>query len=129
MVMDAKYMVALAMAAGIGLGAAAVEGLHAQAKRAGYVVAEINVDDREGYMKEFLPPAARAIEEAGGKYVVRGGKTVSLQGEVPPSRVVILRFESMDKAQAWYDSPARRDSQAIGDKYATFRVFLVEGDR
>ena len=88
------------MAAGISLGAAAVEGLHAQAKRAGYVVAEINVNDQDGYMKEFLPPAVKAIEQAGGKYVVRGGKTVSLQGEAPPSRVVILRFESMDKAQA-----------------------------
>jgi len=117
------------MAAGISLGAAAVERLHAQAKRPGYVVAEINVRDRDGYMKEFLPSAAKAIEEAGGKYVVRGGKTVSLQGEAPPSRVVILRFESMDKAQAWYNSAGRKDSQAIGEKYATFRVFLVEGDR
>jgi uncharacterized protein (DUF1330 family) len=117
------------MAAGIVVCAAAVEGLHAQTKRAGYVVAEINVKDSERYMKEFLPPAAKAIEEAGGKYVVRGGKTVSLQGEAPPSRVVILRFESMDKAQAWYESPARKDTQAVGDKYATFGVFLIEGDR
>ena len=123
------YKVALAMAAGISLGAAAVEGLHAQAKRAGYVVAEIDMNDQDGYMKEFLPPAVKAIEEAGRKYVVRGGKTVSLQGEAPPSRVVILRFESMDKAQAWYNSAGRKDSQAIGEKYATFRVFLVEGDR
>jgi len=87
------------------------------------------MNDQDGYMKEFLPPAVKAIEEAGGKYVVRGGKTVSLQGEAPPSRVVILRFESMDKAQAWYNSAGRKDSQAIGEKYATFRVFLVEGDR
>jgi len=62
------YKVALAMAAGISLGAAAVEGLHAQAKRAGYVVAEIDMNDQDGYMKEFLPPAVNAIEEAGGKY-------------------------------------------------------------
>ena len=67
------------------------------------------MNDQDGYMKEFLPPAVKAIEEAGGKYVVRGGNTVSLQGEAPPSRVVILRFESMDKAQAWYNSPGRKD--------------------
>jgi uncharacterized protein (DUF1330 family) len=121
------YKVAFAIAVGICLSAAAVEGLHAQAQRAGYVVA--NVKNPDGYMKEFLPSAAKAIAEAGGKYVVRGGKTVSLQGEAPPSRVVVLRFESMDKAQTWYDSLARRDSQAIGDKYATIRIFLVEGDR
>lgn len=125
--MKAKYGIALAMAGSFVLGAIAVQSLHAQAKPAGYVIAEINVKDRDGYMKEFLPPAAKAIEDAGGKYVVRGGKTVSFQGEPPPSRVIVLHFENMDKAQAWYDSPGRKDSQAIGDKYATFRIFAVEG--
>ena len=80
------YKVAFAMAAGISLGAAAVEGLHAQAKRAGYVVAEINVHDYDGYMKKFLPLAAKAIEEAGGKYVVRGGRA-AIGGADAPARV------------------------------------------
>jgi uncharacterized protein (DUF1330 family) len=39
----------------------------------------------------------------------------------------VLQFESMDKAQAWWDSPGRKNSQTIGDKYATFRIFAVEG--
>jgi uncharacterized protein (DUF1330 family) len=83
--------------------------------------------DKDGYAKEFIPPAAKAIEEGGGKYVVRGGKTTSFQGTPPASRVVVLQFESMDKAQAWWDSPGRKNSQLIGDKYATFRIFAVEG--
>jgi uncharacterized protein (DUF1330 family) len=125
--MKTKYTVALAMAASFALGALAVQGLHAQAKPAGYVVVEVAVTDKDGYAKEFIPPAAKAIEEGGGKYVVRGGKTTSFQGTPPASRVVVLQFESMDKAQAWWDSPGRKNSQTIGDKYATFRIFAVEG--
>jgi uncharacterized protein (DUF1330 family) len=125
--MKTKYTVALAMAASFALGALAVQGLHAQAKPPGYVVVEVAVTDKDGYAKEFIPPAAKAIEEGGGKYVVRGGKTTSFQGTPPASRVVVLQFESMDKAQAWWDSPGRKNSQPIGDKYATFRIFAVEG--
>ena len=125
--MKTKYTVALAMAASFALGALAVQGLHAQAKPPGYVVVEVAVTDKDSYAKEFIPPAAKAIEEGGGKYVVRGGKTTSFQGTPPASRVVVLQFESMDKAQAWWDSPGRKNSQPIGDKYATFRIFAVEG--
>ena len=125
--MKTKYTVALAMAASFALGALAVQGLHAQAKPPGYVVVEVAVTDKDGYAKEFIPPAAKAIEEGGGKYVVRGGKTTSFQGTPPASRVVVLQFESMDKAQAWWDSPGRKNSQPIGDKYATFRIFAAEG--
>jgi uncharacterized protein (DUF1330 family) len=125
--MNAKYAIALAMSVGIVVGAAAVQVLHAQAKPPGYVVVEAAVTDKDGYVKEFIPPAAKAIAEGGGKYVVRGGKTVSLSGTPPAARVVVLEFESLDKAQAWWDSPGRKDSQAIGDKYATFRIFAAEG--
>jgi len=126
-IMDTRFKVALALTAGIALGALAVQGLHAQAKPVGYVVVEVAVTDKDGYAKEFIPPAAKAIEEGGGKYVIRGGKTVSFQGTPPASRVVVLQFESMDKAQAWWDSPGRKNSQTVGDKYATFRIFAVEG--
>jgi len=44
-----------------------------------------------------------------------------------PNRIVLFHFENMDKAQAWWDSPGRKNSQPIGDKYATFRIFAVEG--
>ena len=125
--MKAKYTVALAMAASFALGVLAVHGLHAQAKPAGYVVVEVAVTDKDGFAKEFLPPATKAVEDGGGKYVVRGGKTASFQGTPPASRVVVLQFESMDKAQAWWESPGHKNSQTIGDKYATFRIFAVEG--
>jgi uncharacterized protein (DUF1330 family) len=124
---NSKHKVALAMAASFALGAAAVQGLHAQAKPPGYVIVEATVTDNDGYMKEFIPPAAKAIQEGVGKYVVRGGKTVSLAGSPPPPRFILLQFDSIDKAQAWWDSPGRQEAHAIGDKYALFRIFATEG--
>lgn len=125
--MKAKYTIASAMIGSFALGAAAVQGLHAQSKPPAYVIAEINVTDKDGYVKEFLPLAAKEIQNAGGKYVVRGGKAVSLQGAPPAGRVVITQYESLDKAQEWWNSPARKAADAIGEKYATFRIFAVEG--
>jgi uncharacterized protein (DUF1330 family) len=125
--MKAKYTLALAIGASFALGALAVEGLHAQAKPPGYVMVEATLTDADGYVKEFIPPAAKAIAEGGGKYVVRGGQTIPLVGSPPPPRFILLQFESMEKAQAWWDSAGRKDAQIIGDKYALFRIFAAEG--
>jgi uncharacterized protein (DUF1330 family) len=125
-VMKAMSKIALAMVGSFALGAAAVQSLHAQATPPGYAIVEINVTDKEGYTKEFLPLAVKGIQEGGGKYIVRGGNPVTLQGTPPTSRVVVLQFDSVDKVQAWWNSPGRKGAQSVGDKYATTRAFAVE---
>ena len=62
----------------------------------------------------------------GGKYLVGGGKSVSFYGE-PPRRILIMAFESLDKAEAAFNSAAYKQAKVAGDKYATFRVYAVEG--
>jgi uncharacterized protein (DUF1330 family) len=119
--------IGLAMLGSAALGAAAVHTLHAQAKPPVYVIGEIDVKDKDAYAKEFVPAAAKAIKDGGGTYLVRGGKTTPLLGAPPATRVVVLQFENMDMVQKWWDSPARKDSQTIGEKYATFRLFAIEG--
>jgi uncharacterized protein (DUF1330 family) len=74
------------------------------------------VTDKEGYTKEFLPLALKEIEAVGGKYIVGGGNPPTLQGTPPASRVVVLQFASVDKAQAWWNSRGRKSTQPIGDK-------------
>jgi uncharacterized protein (DUF1330 family) len=125
--MKARHKVALAMIGSFALGAVAVEGLHAQAKPLAYIIAEVGVADPDGYSKEFLPPVMKTIQDAGGKFLARGGRTVSFEGAPPAPRVVILQVDSIEKAQAWMSSPATKDAFAIGKKYATFRQFAVEG--
>jgi uncharacterized protein (DUF1330 family) len=125
--MKGKIAVALAMVGSFALGAAAIEGLHAQGKPAGYVIAEVTVKDPEKYRAEFVPVATKAIQEAGGRYIMQGGKTISFEGAPPAPRVVVFRFDSMDGAQSWWSSQGRNDADAIGENYATFRVYAVEG--
>jgi uncharacterized protein (DUF1330 family) len=122
-----NYKVAIALVAGAAIGAAAVQGLHAQAKPPAYVIAEIDVTNQDGYAKEYAPIAGKALRDGGAKNIALGGKTLSLEGAPPKSRVSINEFESMEKAQAAFTSAAYKEARKIGDKYATFRLFVVEG--
>ena len=121
--MKTQHAVALALLAGIGLGAVAVQSLHAQTKPLAYVIAEIDVMDQDGYAKEYLPAATKAINP---KFLSRGSKTISLKGE-PPKRIVLFAFEDLDKAHAAFTSAAYNDAWTIGSKYAKFRIYAVEG--
>jgi uncharacterized protein (DUF1330 family) len=124
--MKTQYAVALALLTGVGLGAAAVQGLHAQAKPPAYVIAEIDVTNQEGYAKEYLPAGSKAVLDGGAKYLARGTRTAAFKGE-PPKRIVLLTFENFEKAQATFASPAFMEAATIGEKYAKFRIYAVEG--
>lgn len=117
------------MLAGVTLGAAAVQGLHAQAKAPAFVVAEIDVTNQEGFVKEFAPLAVKALGESGAGYkaIARGGKTVSIEGAPPKSRIVINHFDSLDAAMAAYHSAAYKKAREVGNKYASFRIYATEG--
>jgi len=119
--------VGLAIIASAALGAAVVQTLHAQAKPPAYNVVEITIKDQDGYNKEYLPLVTKAIADAGGKFIVRGGKTISFEGAAPAPRVVVVQFENLDKLQAMYNSASYKDAIAVGDKYSTQRIFGVEG--
>jgi uncharacterized protein (DUF1330 family) len=125
--MSTQYTVALSVIAGLALGAAGIEVLHAQAKPMAYSIVVNAVNDQEKYMNEFAPAITKTLQDAGAKYLVRGGKTLPMHGAPPAARVVVVQFESLDKAQAWWASPATKDAYAIGEKYATLNDFLVEG--
>jgi uncharacterized protein (DUF1330 family) len=120
------------MVAGAALGGAAIQGLHAQAKPPVYYVAEIDVTNPDAYAKEYAPKAQALIKAAGGKILAVGGaaggaKVTGFDGE-PPKRAVVQVWDSMDKIQAWRNNPEykalRKD---VGDKYAKFRSYTIEG--
>jgi uncharacterized protein (DUF1330 family) len=125
--MKVQYVVVLSVFAGAFGGAGIVERLHAQARPPAYIVAEIDLNNPDGYASEFASQAQKLLTDGGGKYLARGGKTMTFDGDPPKPRVSIIAFENMDKAQAVYNSPAYRDLRKIGEKYAKFRVFAVEG--
>jgi uncharacterized protein (DUF1330 family) len=125
--MKTQSMVGLALLAGFGIGAVAVQALHAQGKPPAYVISEIDMTNPDAYAKEFVPLAQKALRDSGQKVLASGGKTATLYGEPPRSRIVLSVFENLEKAQAAYSSPAYLEARKIGDQYAKLRIFAVEG--
>ena len=126
--MNANYKLAIALVAGAALGAAASQALHAQAKPPAFTVSEIDVTNQEGFVKEFAPLAVKALGQAAGyKALARGGKSASIEGAPPKSRIVINTFANLDAAVAAYNSDAYKKAREVGNKYATFRIYATEG--
>jgi uncharacterized protein (DUF1330 family) len=124
--MKTHSTVAWAVFAGFGLGAIAVQGLHAQANPPVYSVAEIEIVDQAAYAA-YVPKAQAAIKAAGAKFLAAGGKITAVDGEPPKSRVVIQQWASLEQFQAYRNSAAYKDLLPTREKVAKFRTFVVEG--
>jgi len=123
----------LGMLAGTLIGAAAVSGLHAQAKPPVYLVTEIDVTNPDAYAKEFAPKAQATIKAAGGRFIAIGGvgewgakPVTALQG-TPPKRITIQAWDSYDALKAWFNGADYQAALKVGEKYATFRRYAIEG--
>jgi uncharacterized protein (DUF1330 family) len=125
--MKARYTTALALLAGFAIGGAAVQRLNAAARSPAYVVTEVGISDLDAYQKEYLPLAQASIKESGGHLVPAGQNVVVLEGPSPGTRVAINQFESLDAVQMWRNSDQFEAARKIGDKYARFRAFAIEG--
>ena len=126
--MHPKFEKTIAVVGSFMLGAGAIQALHAQAKPPAYVVAEVNVKDRAGYEENFLKSTKTDISQHGGKYLAGGyDKTLSLVGAEPPNRVLIIQFPNMDAVNEWRKQGEEDMENTVGAKYATFRIYAVEG--
>ncbi len=116
------------MLAGVGLGGAAIQGLHAQAKPPVYAVVDITeVTDPEGFKAiTQRPAAATETVKQGGRYITRTDKITALDGAAP-KRFIVIAFDSAEKAQAWNSSPGQKEVNAIRAKTTKSRSFIVEG--
>lgn len=91
-----------------------------------YVVANIEVTDPAGY-EEYRKGVAATIQQYGGRFLVRGGATELLEGSFVPKRIVILEFESVERAKQWYDSPEYRPLLALRKRASRGDLFLANG--
>jgi uncharacterized protein (DUF1330 family)/ketosteroid isomerase-like protein len=91
----------------------------------GYVIMDAEVTDPAGY-EEFKRLASAAIADHGGRYLVRGGALEALEGDWFP-RLVLLEFETLEAALAFYHSDDYQAARAIRLETATARVAAVEG--
>jgi uncharacterized protein (DUF1330 family) len=126
--MKTNYKVAIALVAGAAIGGAAIQGLHAQAKPPAYIVIPIlKMNNAAAFKAGVVDKAMPAdLTAAGGQYVVRSEKFTSVDG-TPPARLVILKFDSVEKAQAFLNTPVQKEVNAARIKSTDSLAFIVEG--
>jgi uncharacterized protein (DUF1330 family) len=93
---------------------------------AAYVIADVDVTDSARF-EEYRRQVSPTIEKYGGRYLVRGGATEKVEGQWDPKRLVILEFDSMERAKAWYHSQEYEGPMQIRHQSASTNVVFVEG--
>src|SRR6267154_4744013 len=91
-----------------------------------YAIVEIEILDPAGY-EEYKKQAAATVHKYGGKYIARGGKTEVLEGDWNPKRIVVLQFESMERAKEWLNCEEYREPRKMRHRTAKTNMILVEG--
>jgi uncharacterized protein (DUF1330 family) len=105
--MKTYQKLALAVLAGVSIGIAGARLIHAQQTKTppGYVIAEVEVTD-PSTMQKYVDKISETLAPFNHHYVVLGHKIQALEGEPPKGGIVIIAFDSAEKAREWYDSPA-----------------------
>ncbi len=93
---------------------------------AGYVIVEIEVTDPAGY-EEYKKMAGATVAKYGGKYIVRGGASETLEGDWQPKRIVILEFESVQRAKDWLNCAEYEEPRKMRHRTAKTKMIVVEG--
>jgi uncharacterized protein (DUF1330 family) len=125
--MHQRIALGLATLAGIAIGATAIQGLHAQAKPPAYVVVPIlKINDPDAFKAGVADKAGQSVAAAGGRWVVRTDKFISVDG-TPPQRLAIIAFDSVEKAQAYENAAIQKEISAARMKSTNSLSFIVEG--
>ena len=91
-----------------------------------YVIAMVTVTNKEKFA-EYLKRSPAVIASFGGRYLVRGGEKIAIEGSPVEERLVVLEFDNMDHAVACFNSPAYQEAKAYRQGAAEMRLFAVEG--
>lgn len=91
-----------------------------------FVVVQITVHDPVRY-ERYKALAESSVAAYGGRYIVRGGATTTLEGTWAPKRLVILEFPSAERARAWWASPEYAEGKALRQACAESELLVVEG--
>jgi uncharacterized protein (DUF1330 family) len=93
---------------------------------AAYIIVQVDVKDPARYerYKSLVPPS---FQKYGGRFVVRGGKTETLEGNWAPNRFVIVEFPSVEQAKAWWASPEYAEAKALRQATAETQMIVAEG--
>jgi uncharacterized protein (DUF1330 family) len=127
--MKTNHKLTLAVLAGVSIGVAGAKAIHAQQVKVppAYVIAEVAVTDpNPTTLQKYAEKVPETLAPFNHHYLVRGGKTQALEGE-PPKGIVVIAFDSAERAREWYDSPAYEAIKPIRQSATKSRIFIAEG--
>ena len=93
---------------------------------AGYIIVDAEITD-EALFGEFAEKIVDVVDAYGGKYLVRGGAAEAITGDFAPHRVVVMEFESVERARECVNSPEYAALTDIRVASATTNMIIVEG--
>ena len=93
---------------------------------AAYVIADVKIEDPVQY-EDYRKMVPATIAAYGGRFIARGGRTEVLEGEWRPNRVVIIEFESVERAKEWWASEEYRAARELRQRTSAGSLIVVEG--
>ena len=93
---------------------------------AAYLIGDIEIHDQATY-DAYRDQVPELVVAYGGRFVVRGGKVTTLEGNWAAKRVVVIEFPTMEALEAFYHSDAYRPLLELRGKAANARMIAVEG--
>jgi uncharacterized protein (DUF1330 family) len=93
---------------------------------AAYVIVDVKINDPVDY-EEYKKLTPASIAAYDGSFIVRGGKTETLEGNRIPGRVVVIQFPNADRARQWWASTEYAAAKLIRQRAASTEMILVEG--
>ena len=91
-----------------------------------YVVTEIDVHDPVRY-EDYKKISSASVQAFGGRFVVRGGKVETLEGNWSPKRFVVVEFPTVERAKEWWSSAEYAPGKKLRNETATSQMIVVEG--
>ena len=93
---------------------------------AAYIVVQVDVKDPARY-EDYKKMVPGSLAKYGGRFIVRGGRTETLEGDWAPNRFVMVEFPDMERARAWWASQEYADAKALRQATSTTQMIVVEG--
>lgn len=93
--------------------------------RKGYWIGRSDISNPEAY-KAYIEANAPALRKYGAKFLVRGGRYTTLEGE-SRARNAVIEFPSYEAALACYNSPEYQEAAKLRKPHAVADIIIVEG--
>jgi uncharacterized protein (DUF1330 family) len=93
---------------------------------AAYLIVDVQVTDSASY-ERYRAGVFATLSPYEGKFLVRGGRFEMLEGEWDLTRLVVIEFPSVERAQAWWSSKEYAPLKQLRQSAARTRMVVVEG--